>query len=70
MERIVVSSTNIVSIGYDPNSQTLEVEFTSYSIYQYFGVPEHIHAELMNAGSKGQYLNNYIKNVYQYSKIC
>jgi hypothetical protein len=40
MERTPVSSSNLVAVGYDPGSYTLEVEFHSGSIYQYSGVPE------------------------------
>ncbi len=69
MERVPVSSSNVASIGYDDSSQTLEVEFNNNSIYQYFGVPAQIHDELMNAGSKGQYLNNNIKKSYPCSKV-
>ena len=62
MVRYSVASSNIASIGYDAPSQTLEVEFQSGAIYQYYGVPENIHQQLMQAGSKGQFLNTYLKN--------
>jgi len=63
------SSSNIRSIGYDPRSYTLEVEFSSSEIYQYFNVPEHLFQGLMSASSKGQFLNDYIKYSYRYQKI-
>ncbi len=69
MQRTPVTSTNIRSIGYDPQSGTLEVEFTSGDVYQYFNVPEHLYRGLMNAASKGQFLNDYIRNGYRYQKI-
>lgn len=69
MERYSVASSNIASIGYDAPSQTLEVEFLSGTIYQYFGVPENMYDELMQAGSKGRFLNTYIKNAYGYSRV-
>jgi hypothetical protein len=40
MEREAVSSSSVASIGYDPESLTLEVEFASGDVYQYFDVPE------------------------------
>lgn len=43
MNRTSVTSSNIASIGYDPSSLTLEVEFTDGSIYQYFDVPEAVY---------------------------
>lgn len=69
MERYSVASSNIASIGYDTPSQILEVEFLSGTIYQYYGVPENMHEQLMQAGSKGQFLNTYIKNAYGYSRV-
>ncbi|WP_268224515.1 KTSC domain-containing protein [Sinomicrobium oceani] len=69
MNRQAVSSSNIASIGYDADSQTLEIEFLNGGIYQYFDVPQSVHEELMNASSHGQYLAQNIKGVYRYSKV-
>ena len=55
MDRNQVASSNIRSIGYDMQTQTLEVEFLSGWLYQYYGVPEFIHQEIMQASSKGQF---------------
>ena len=67
MERTAVQSSNIISIGYDSNSSTLELEFKN-GIYQYFGVPQNIFDDLMNAGSKGSYFLQNIKNTYPCTK--
>ena len=67
--RTVVASSNILSVGYDGGTQTLEVEFVSGAVYQYYGVPEGIHQQLMQAPSKGQFLNAYIKDRYPYSRV-
>ena len=69
MERQKVTSSNIRSIGYDTRSETLEVEFHSGGIYQYLDVPEPVFSQLMNASSKGSYLNSQIKKRYQFRKI-
>lgn len=69
MERSYVPSTNVVSIGYDEATETLEVEFLSGSIYQYYNVPISIYEQMMQAGSKGKFLNTYIKNAYPYSRV-
>ena len=69
MLRDPVSSSNIASIGYDPGSETLEIEFTNGSIYQNFNVPAGLHEQLMAAPSKGQFLNTYIRNAYPYSRV-
>lgn len=69
MERTSVQSSNIASIGYDTQSETLEIEFLNGSVYQYFDVPERIYEELMGADSHGSYLAHNIKGVYRYSKV-
>lgn len=69
MERYSVASSNIASIGYDAPSQTLEVEFLNGTIYQYYGVPQNLYDQLMQAGSKGRFLNTYIKNAFGYSRV-
>lgn len=69
MNRQPVTSSNIASIGYDVDSQTLEIEFLNGGVYQYFDVPQYVYEELMNADSHGQYLAQNIKGVYRYSKV-
>lgn len=69
MERYDVSSSNIRSVGYDPQSQTLEVEFLSGAVYQYYGVPENMHENLLREASKGRFLNTYIRDQYPYSRV-
>lgn len=69
MERQRVTSSNIASIGYDPASSVLEVEFVNGSIYQYRSVPQYIHDALMTASSHGSYLNREIKGKYSYLQI-
>ena len=69
MNRTPVTSSNINSIGYDAQSDILEVEFVSGDIYHYFNVPEHLYQSLMNAASKGQFLNENIRYGYRYQKV-
>jgi hypothetical protein len=69
MIRDPIASTNIASIGYDAASETLEVEFTNGSVYQYYNVPAHLYEQLMMASSKGQFLNTYIRNAYPFSRV-
>lgn len=64
MNRTPVRSSNIRSVGYDPASRTLEVEFNSGGIYQYSGVPATIYQGFMRAASKGSYLYDHIKGRY------
>lgn len=69
MEREPVSSSNIVSVGYEPDSETLEVEFKKSGIYQYFNVPSFLHERLMMADSVGRFFNAEIKEAYAWSKM-
>lgn len=69
MDRSYVASTNVASIGYDEATETLEVEFLNGSIYQYYNVPISIYEQMMQVGSKGKFLNMYIKNAYPYSRV-
>lgn len=70
MERVGVSSSSLVSVGYDSSISTLEVEFHGGAIYQYFGVPQSHHDGLLGAGSKGGYLDaNIKKGGYSYARI-
>ena len=69
MIRDPVSSTNIVSAGYDEASQTLEVEFATGSVYQYFNVGLALYEAFQSAPSKGQFLNANIRNSYPYSRV-
>ncbi len=69
MDRNFVSSSNLRSVGYDVSELTLEIEFYSGSVYQYFNVPQERYESLMRAGSKGSYFAAYIKDVYRYRQI-
>lgn len=69
MNREPVASSNVASIGYDEPSQTLEVEFMSGAVYQYYNVSQALFDQLMQAGSKGKFLAYQIKNAYPYSRV-
>ena len=69
MRRQVVSSSNIAAIGYEGRTQTLEVEFLGGRVYQYYGVPDRMFHELMQAPSTGRFFNMYIREGYPYSRV-
>ena len=69
MQRVSVSSSNIRSIGYDKQSATLEVEFTSGDVYQYFNMPDHLYQQFLHTASHGQFLNDHIRYNYRYQKV-
>jgi hypothetical protein len=79
MERTPVTSSQLVSVGYDPGTQTLEVEFKGgtgrdgaarpNTVYQYSAVPPEVHKAMMAAESQGSYLYKHIKGAYAYTKV-
>ena len=69
MKRTWVSSTSINRVGYDQKTRTLEVEFRNGRAYQYLGVPPQVYDQLMQADSKGRFINFIIKKNYPYLRI-
>lgn len=69
MERKHVKSTKAKSIGYDEATGVLEVEYIKGAIYHYFDVPFELYKRLMNASSKGKFLDQKIEKKYKYKRI-
>lgn len=69
MKRQPVNSSNLASVGYDAASQTLEIEFHSGGIYQYFSVPPSQYNNLMTAVSLGSYFHHNIRDHYRHQRI-
>jgi hypothetical protein len=69
MLRVNVASSNISSIGYDADTQTLEIEFLSGRIYEYYNVPNDTYDELMNASSIGSYFSKNIRNIFPTQQV-
>lgn len=69
MDRVSVSSSNLASVGYDPEKLLLEIEFNEGSIYQYFNVPQIEFNQLMRAESHGEYFSEYIRDTFDYEQI-
>jgi hypothetical protein len=66
----LVDSSSIDAIGYDAESQELHIRFLkSGETYVYYAVEERTFAELMEADSKGIYLNTRIKPHYRYERL-
>jgi len=69
-EMIFVDSSNVEAIGYDSTTLELHVRFVKTGItYVYYAVEEWKFQELMQADSKGIYLNTNIKPHYQCAKL-
>lgn len=69
MDREYIESSMIKSIGFDPNTSTLEIEFNSGAVWQYFDFPESIWYDFRNSESKGKYFNKEIKKQYSECRV-
>ncbi len=65
----IVGSSNVDSIGYNEETQTLFVRFLDGRLYEYRNVPSIEFEQLRNAPSVGSYLARNIKHIYPYSRI-
>ena len=66
MIRTAVSSSTLISVGYDPSTLILELGITSGRIYQYFDVPQTHYDGLLIASSPGGYYNANIRDAFGY----
>ena len=64
-----VLSTAIRSAGYDDDDWVLQLEFVNGGLYNYFRVPPLEYRRLLEAESKGKYVNVQIKPYYECEEI-
>ncbi len=69
MERQSIESSAIRSIGYDEDNSTLEIEFNSGAVWQYFDFPESLWYEFEASDSQGKFFYREIKNQYSESQV-
>jgi KTSC domain len=83
MRRQPVKSGMVRSVGYDPNSQILEVEFvpkkgeTKGAVFQYSKCIDNRRKrfssadfqDMLRAESIGKYINTYVKGVFEFQKV-
>ena len=63
MDKQHVQSSNLKAIGYDADSNTLEVTFKKGTKpYYYQNVSQDQYDQLLNARSKGQFFNRFLKS--------
>lgn len=68
MERRPVHSRAIRSVGYDAQSQTLELEFPNGRVYQYVNVPRSAYEWLLKVPSKGVFIARLL-SAYEYMDV-
>lgn len=69
MDRKSIESSMIRSIGYDANISTLEIEFNSGAVWQYFDFTEAKWYEFEASESQGKFFLREIKNQYPESQV-
>jgi hypothetical protein len=63
-----VHSSNIERVAYDEQQRELLVRFNKGIEYFYVNVPRDLYEGMLNAPSKGKYLNDKIKGSYGYGR--
>jgi hypothetical protein len=70
MKHVAVDSSSLRALGYDPDAQALEVEFSSGARYRYEEVPAEAVQALLEADSLGRHFNQVFKpQHYRYQRI-
>ncbi len=69
MPRVDLNSTLLHAVTYQDQCAVLELEFRSWAVYRYFGIPQQTFEELLRAESKGGYFNSRIRNRFAYAKV-
>lgn len=64
-----IQSSMISHVGYNRKNKTLQLVYTSGSIYNYNNVEEKVYKGLLTAKSKGKYIHNIILNKYKYTQV-
>ena len=65
-----VKSSDLKSVGYDPPTRTLEVEFKRGRVYRYEGVPPDIFEKMSSARSIGKFFHqNIVRGDFRFKRI-
>lgn len=69
LERKRINSTSLRSVGYDPKTQTLEIEFSNGSIVQYERVSAEVYRRFMAAPSPTSFFRDQIEESYTARRV-
>lgn len=69
MDRRNISSSMIKSIGYETSSSTLEIEFNSGAVWQYYDFPESTWYEFDSTDSQGKFFHASIKGAFREAQV-
>ncbi len=68
MKRVPVTSSRVISIGWENN--IMEVEFTGGAIYRYFDIHKDVYDDIMASESQGKALSVIINDkTIKYEKV-
>lgn len=67
--KISMPSTVVAEMEYDPRGKNLRIRFVSGLVYEYLDVPEKVFSSMRHSGSKGAFLNRYIKGHYKFRRL-
>ncbi|MBA2847857.1 KTSC domain-containing protein [Thermosulfuriphilus ammonigenes] len=62
-------SSHLKSVAYDPQRQTLLVEFRNGALYEFYQVPEEVFRGLISASSHGRFFNRHIRQRFPYRRL-
>lgn len=70
IRRAPLESSAVNSVGYDPRTKALDVEFAGGAVYRYAPVPDRVVRQLLRAPSKGRFVNARIRDAYRFRRIA
>ena len=69
MNRAYLASSMMASVGYDPSTRILEIEFTTGAVYHYLDVPLELYNDLLEAPSHGRFFHSRIRRTFTHHRI-
>jgi hypothetical protein len=64
-----VRSSSIAAVGYDLRRQTLRIRFVGGDAYDYLHVAHEVFRQLLDAPSKGRFINYEVKPRFPYRRV-
>ncbi len=64
----VINSSRIIDFQY--KGQTLQLNFTDGSSYEYFGIPKNVYSKFMNSNTPDRFARRHIYHSYIYRKVA
>jgi hypothetical protein len=69
LERQLVKSRILRSLGYDESTKILEIEFQTGLVYQYLAVPPKVYADLMHSNEIGKYFSEKVRTQFRTKQV-